>query len=103
MKLYIVTRGGLPPGAVAAQSVHAAHEFEDRFPEDYRVWREASNTLVLLSTEDGDSLHSLLEQALEHGIPVAPFYEPDLDDELTAIAIGPQGKRLCRKLRLALG
>lgn len=36
------------------------------------------------------------------GVEVAVFREPDLGDALTALAIGPAGKRLTRGLALAL-
>ena len=34
--------------------------------------------------------------------PFLPDYEPDLDDELTAVAIGPEGAKLVSNLPLAL-
>lgn len=36
-------------------------------------------------------------------IPVVRFREPDRGNELTAIALGPQGKNLVRRLALTLG
>ena len=102
-KLYLITRNDLSDGQQAVQASHASHEFGDSFPEEYRAWRENSNTLALLATENEDTLNVLFEEARKKDISVAPFYEQDRGDELTAIAISPEGKRLCRGLGLALG
>lgn len=102
-KLYLVVRSDLSPGQQAVQLAHASHEFGDAFPEEYRDWRSKSNTLALLSTGNEATLSALLEKARARGVPVASFHEPDRDGELTAIALGPSGKRFCRGLRCALG
>lgn len=93
-KLYLVTRGDLAHGQQAVQAAHALREF---------TAYTKSNTLALLSIEDECSLQGLLERARRRGVHVAPFHEPDRNNELTALAIGPTGKSLCRRLPLALG
>lgn len=55
----------------------------------------------MLSVPDEDALGILLEKARLKNIPVAAFYEPDRNNELTAIAMGPKGKKLTQKLPLA--
>lgn len=67
-----------------------------------QTWYENSNTLALLEVEDEPALERLLERARWKGIEASGFREPDRQDELTAIAIGPRGKRLCQGLELAL-
>lgn len=101
MKLYLVTRRDLPPGARAAQLCHALREFVERHQDEDRAWFEASNTLVLLEAEDEGALSRLALAAAASKVPAAEFREPDLDDALTAIAIGPSGRKLVRELRLA--
>lgn len=98
MKLYIVVREDLSPGQQAVQALHAQREFTARHPEEDLRWYSKSNTLVLLSVPDEPRLLQLLDSALERGYPVAPFREPDRSDELTALALAPVGKRLCRNL-----
>lgn len=96
MKLYVVTRRDLDIGQQAVQSVHALREFVEHHPEEDRKWYEASNTIALLTVQDENELRRLLERAGERGIPYAAFREPDRANELTAGALGPQAKKLCR-------
>jgi len=102
MKLHLVTREDLTPGQQAVQAAHAMREFVREHPIEDRIWYEKSNTLALLAVEDEKALLALLSAAKERRISCSGFREPDRDDELTAVAIGPQGKGLCRRLPLAL-
>lgn len=102
MKLHLVVRADLSPGQQAVQAAHALREFVREHPAEDRRWYEKSNTLALLEIEDEKALTGLLSEARARRIPCSGFREPDRDDEITAIAIGPQGKGLCRRLRLAL-
>jgi peptidyl-tRNA hydrolase len=103
-KLYIVTRSDLSPGQQAVQACHAMRQFTFEFPETDRDWFEHSNHLALLATSDLESLKDLMFSAWRSDLKVAQFNEPDLDGELTAIAIEPHplAKELCRSLPLAL-
>lgn len=56
---------------------------------------------MLLEVESQDALQQLAQKAKEDGVPVSSFLEPDLGDELTAIALGPSGRQLVRRLPLA--
>jgi len=102
VKLHLVTREDLPPGQQAVQVVHAMREFVREHPEVDRHWYEKSNTLAFLAVPDEPALARLLSEARARGIACSAFQEPDRDDELTAVAIGPQGKRLCCRFPLAL-
>lgn len=102
MKLYTVVRGDLPPGAQLAQSVHAMRLFVADHPDVDRAWYETSNNLVCLSVPDQAMLEQLAERAASAGVEVSMFTEPDLDDQPTALAIGPAGARLVSSLPLAL-
>lgn len=103
-KLRLITRADLPPQHQAVQAAHALREWSATHPDKDKVWYETSNTLAMLTVQNEASLDDLLERALQYGLPVAAFYEPDRQDELTAIALGPgrEAKRLCRGLSLAL-
>lgn len=102
MKLYLVTRQDLTDAQQAVQAAHALREWVHYHPEEDRNWYEKSNTLAFLAVENERALQALLERAQDRGIPVSGFREPDRGDELTAVAIGPKGKGLCRGLPLAL-
>ncbi len=80
------------------QACHALKAFGVENSSEESRWYEASNTLVLLEVPDEKALAGLLEDARWKGIPASPFHEPDRGNELTAIALGPSGKRLCRRL-----
>lgn len=102
MKLYLVTRGDLNPGSRAAQLCHAIRAFTEEHPDVDRVWFERSNTLVLLEVPGETELLRLATRARENHIPCSLFREPDLGDQATALAIAPDGRRLVRRLPLAL-
>jgi peptidyl-tRNA hydrolase len=102
VKLYLVVRRDLTPGARAAQLCHAMRQFADEHPRVERAWFEASNTLVLLEVDDEPALAALASDASSRGVDVARFHEPDLGHALTAIALGPTARSLVRRLPLAL-
>ena len=103
-KLYVITREDLDPGYQAVQSLHAGIQFAMEHPDIHKEWYEQSNYLGLLSTSDELELNKLIEKANAAGIPCSVFREPDVDNQITAIAIGPgpKSKKLCSNLKLAL-
>lgn len=98
----MVVRADLSPAQQAVQAAHALQEFNMRFAAEARQWFETSNTLALLSVVNEHALGVLVEKANDQDITVAAFREPDRGDELTAIALGPHGKRITRRLPKAL-
>lgn len=68
--------------------VHVAFEFALEFPELALAWHTISNYLVCLSVEDLFELEAL-QTRLSKDFKTIPFYEPDLDNEMTAFAIEP--------------
>ncbi len=104
-KLYIIVRNDISPGLQCAQSCHAQHLFAQRFPELIEQWE---GNLVVLQVPDEAHLDALYE-SLSGGkrnegevYPAAAFFEPDLDDEMTAIAAGGSAGKLLSSLPLAL-
>lgn len=102
MKLYLVTRSDLAPGARAAQLCHAMRQWSEEEPEADRQWFAKSNTLVLLEAANESALSTLVGRARAAQVPCAEFREPDLEEALTAVAIGPTGSGLVAQLPLAL-
>jgi peptidyl-tRNA hydrolase len=102
MKLFLVTREDLGIEHQAVQAAHALQEFNIQHPEIARDWHGKSNTLVFLAVQDELALGKLWRKARDRCIPTSGFREPDRQNELTALAIGPQGKSLVRDLPLAL-
>lgn len=101
-KLYLVTRSDLSPGYQAVQSCHAMRQFIADFPEVDKEWFKKSNYLALLTVASEGELTELANKAAEKGFRCARFYEPDVNDALTAIALEPAARTLCKKLSLAL-
>lgn len=102
MKLYVITRQDLSPGQQAVQSAHALQEFNFEYPNLTKQWHSTSNTLALLACGSEAELEILALKAEYKAFPISRFREPDRNNELTAIALGPEGKSLVRGLSLTL-
>ena len=66
-------------------------------------WYKKSNSLITLEAKDAQALSELQEKAVARGITVQEFREPDLGDEITALAFAPgkPTRRLLSNLPLA--
>lgn len=53
------------------------------------MWRTRSNSLIVLTAGDEQGLYTLVAKARARGIGYAVFREPDLCDEITAVAFTP--------------
>jgi hypothetical protein len=95
-----VTRADLAPGVQAVQAAHAAVAFAVRYPDIAAAW-EPGGYLLLLAAPDELHLHWLLADAQGAGHSAMPFHEPDLGNELTAVAVH-DAARLCAGYPLAL-
>ena len=97
-------RGDLAPGLQAAQAVHAAFEFAAKHPETTAEWLRDSNYLVIVQVPDEASLSGLIRRAVLAGVDHHTGVEPDIDDEMTAVALAPgdAARRLCASLPLAM-
>ena len=102
--MYIVTRNNIEPGLQISQSIHAVSEFLNQHPQEYQDWYENSNYLAILSVKSESDLKELSEKVCSLGLTFSPFHEPDLNNELTAIAVAPSpaAKKLFSSLPLAL-
>lgn len=103
-KLFIITRQDLAPGYQVAQSCHALRQFAFEYPEIDSAWFQRSNYLACLSAKNEDELLKLIDRAVKRGVRFSIFFEPDLDYEITAVALEPglESKRLCSNYGLAL-
>jgi hypothetical protein len=81
--------------------MHAALEYAIQYPDRFKEWHATSQTVVLLTVPNVDWLH-LTARKIEFSVPVARFREPDMGNQLTAIACVYSGKRLA-KLHLLKG
>lgn len=103
-KLIVITRRDISPGYQAVQSCHAAIEFQHEHPEIAKEWNTNSKYLVFLSVENEEALQRLLQKIQIRDIKYSTFFEPDIGNQLTAIAIEPtyESWKLTSNLPLAL-
>lgn len=103
-KLIVITRRDLSPGCQAVQAAHAAIEFQHEHFKIAKQWNSESKYLIFLSVQNEQSLLILLEKIQKHGLKYSVFREPDINNEITAIAMEPsdKSKKLCSNLPLAL-
>jgi hypothetical protein len=101
-KLYVVVRSDLPAGDQLAQSCHAVAQFGVVSPARFATWAKADPIIVILAAPSRTALEIVRMELLDEGLEVAAFHEPDINDELTAIAFGGEGARFVSQLPLAL-
>lgn len=96
-RLYVVVRADLPIGLQMAQACHAAYRFAVVHGSV-----DIGETMVVLHAPDEKDLVEL--GMLVHGrgdIPLTAFVEPDLNNEVTAVAFSGAAKPFLRHLPLA--
>ncbi len=89
MRLRLITRADLPPGLASAQAAHVFGEFREEHPEIAKAWRLASNTLVHLEVGTEEALHDLVALARLRQVAHTVWREPDLGNQVTAVALEP--------------
>ena len=103
-KLTSITRSDLTPGQQSVQSCHAAIDFCFSYSKESLDWHKNSNYLISLSVADESKLFDLSAKLRLLGIEFVEFYEPDMNNELTAIAFlsNEKTKKLTSHLPLTL-
>lgn len=82
----------MTPSYQSVQSGHVAIQFQHDFPDIAKKWYNESNYLIYLSVENEDALQRLIYKLEKSKIKHSVFREPDLGDQITAIAIEPSEK-----------
>lgn len=85
----MVTRRDLPIAYQAVQAGHAAIDFQHEHPEIAKEWQTKSNYLAFLTVADEAQLIKLITKAVLTGIKHTVFREPDIDNQITAVAFEP--------------
>jgi hypothetical protein len=101
-RLYTVADGTLPSGLKIAQSVHAVAEFILAHPEEATEWNKNGNYALVLETDTTDALYRLFLELTNEGNTLVPFYEPDLEDRMTAFTVMPTPEIAARLAHLSL-
>ena len=94
----------MTPAQQAVQSAHAVADFILSNPEVSRTWHDTSNYLIILSVPTESELQQAAQTLIAADLTFSPFHEPDIDNQLTAIAVEPseEAKRFCSGFKLAL-
>ena len=90
-KLTSVTRRDLNAGYQSVQSTHSIVKFVFEHPEISGIWFK-DPYLAQLSVENEDALKHLIHKLQKSNIKYSIFREPDLGNQITAIAIEPSDK-----------
>lgn len=85
-KLRVVTRRDLPLNVQAVQATHAAIDFQHQHSVEAINWHTQSNFLALLTVKSEHELDKLISKAIFLDIKHTVFREPDLDNQITAVA-----------------
>ena len=96
--MYVFVRTDLPHPQQVVQACHAIQEADRVFP----IPAQTPN-VIILSVEDEAQLRSVIQELTAHNIGHAPFREPDMGNQITAVATEPvhgSRRRLFRKHRL---
>lgn len=77
-------------------------EFAYFFPETFKKWKEESNSVIVLEAKTEQELEKLITKYSTQ-VEVAEFREPDIDNQLTAIAFyaSPELRKKLQSLPLA--
>jgi|SRR3972149_3488325 len=83
---------------------HVAINFTLKHSELSKSWWETSNYLACLSVQDEASLILLSQKLTSKNIKHEVFREPDINDQVTAIAVEPteDARRACSNIPLAM-
>lgn len=96
-KLFVLIRRDLSVQQQAVQAGHAVAEFLLRGPKS--SWH--NGTLVYLSVPDQERLRRWEDKLCDLEIPYTLFREPDLGNEITALAVTTQREKIFKSLQLA--
>lgn len=103
--MTIIVRSDLEPGYKVAQSAHAIADFAVKFGHEFKQWQLGSNYLCCLEADE-DKIQKILYKLKDHDIKYEVFREPDIGDQMTAIAVEAisreQHKKLFKNLKLTL-
>lgn len=102
--LIVVTRQDISPGYQAVQSIHSTLAFVDEHPHLFTNWNNFSKAISLLAVKNEDELKTLIIKLTQKGIKHSVFAEPDIDHQITSIAIEPSESafKACCSIPLAL-
>lgn len=103
--MTIITRDDLTPGYKVVQSAHALADFAVKFEDEFKQWQLGSNYLCCLEASEF-KIERLLHRLDDLEIKYHKFLEPDISNQMTAVAVEAisreQHKKLFKNFQLTL-
>ena len=103
--MTIICRDDMAPGYKVVQTAHALADFAVKHENEFKEWQMGSNYLCCLETSD-ERLEILIDKLVGLEIKHEVFREPDIGNQITAVAVEAisreQHKTLFKKLKLTL-
>lgn len=99
--VYVIVRGDIPLADQAVQACHALWDMAIYYAEYTKAtgWRMSYDPhLILLRCKSESELIKLIQSVYAENVMYHSFSEPDMNDELTALATAPISQELGRKL-----
>ncbi|HEU4390957.1 MAG TPA: peptidyl-tRNA hydrolase [Blastocatellia bacterium] len=99
----MLVRQDLPASQQVVQACHALVELMLHNRDDPGIgkWAQLDRTIVIVVVNDENDLTRWEAELAARGVAHAHFCEPDLNNQMTAIAVHPSAdRRLFRNLRL---
>ncbi len=95
----------MEPGYKVAQSAHALADFAVKFEHEFKQWQLGSNYLCCLEASEF-KIQTIIDKLNDYNIKYEVFHEPDIGNQMTAIAVEAisreQHKQLFKNLKLTL-
>lgn len=88
-RMYCLAERHLSAIQKAIQSAHAVVEYGLTYGDtpEYKQWAEKDKTLIVLEGGNSIDLEAIIQQLTFEGCSFETFYEPDMDNFMTAIAL----------------
>lgn len=80
-----------------AQSVHAMADFAVKYQDEFKKWQMGSNYLCCLEASELKMI-KIIEKLQMLDIKYQVFYEPDIQNQMTSIAVEAISREQHRKL-----
>jgi hypothetical protein len=88
-KMYVLVRKDLSETYRMVQGAHALAQYGLEHPSEFNTWH--NSTIVFLGIRNYRDLKEIYCQLLKKKV-ISAFFEPDLDNQLTAIACYDSGE-----------
>lgn len=87
-KLVTITRNDFKNfGYTLPQTTHSLADFAHQFPDEFKSWKETSNSIICLGCKSEEELIKLYDK-FSKLTPTVMFFEPDVDEYTSICLLG---------------